>query len=66
MKGTQLQNYKSSPAGTPKDVWMHLQNDAHGLSLFFNNVAKTLHCVLHLTILNDVSSTEKDVYRFTF
>ncbi|XP_059409677.1 IQ domain-containing protein E-like isoform X3 [Carassius carassius] len=30
VKGTQLQNYKTSPAGTPKDVWLHLQNDGHG------------------------------------
>ncbi|XP_050977547.1 IQ domain-containing protein E isoform X2 [Labeo rohita] len=30
VKGKQLQNYKTSPAGTPKDVWLHLQNDGHG------------------------------------
>ncbi|XP_042572761.1 IQ domain-containing protein E-like isoform X5 [Cyprinus carpio] len=30
VKGTQLQNYKTSPAGTPKDIWLHLQNDGHG------------------------------------
>ncbi|XP_026060033.1 IQ domain-containing protein E-like isoform X2 [Carassius auratus] len=30
VKGTQLLNYKTSPAGTPKDVWLHLQNDGHG------------------------------------
>ncbi|XP_016104649.1 IQ domain-containing protein E isoform X2 [Sinocyclocheilus grahami] len=30
VKGTQLQNYKTSPAGTPKDVWLHLQNDGNG------------------------------------
>ncbi|XP_016097005.1 IQ domain-containing protein E-like [Sinocyclocheilus grahami] len=29
VKGTQLQNCKSPPAGTPKDVWLHLQNDGH-------------------------------------
>ncbi|XP_016432204.1 IQ domain-containing protein E-like isoform X2 [Sinocyclocheilus rhinocerous] len=30
VKGTQLQNCKTPPAGTPKDVWLHLQNDGHG------------------------------------
>ncbi|XP_026070717.1 IQ domain-containing protein E-like isoform X2 [Carassius auratus] len=30
VKGTQLQNCKTPPAGTPKDVWLHLQNDGQG------------------------------------
>ncbi|XP_067298129.1 IQ domain-containing protein E isoform X3 [Pseudorasbora parva] len=30
VKGTPLQNCKTSPAGTPRDVWLHLQNDGHG------------------------------------
>ncbi|XP_052400849.1 IQ domain-containing protein E isoform X2 [Carassius gibelio] len=30
VKGTQLLNYKTSPAGTPKDIWLHLQNDGNG------------------------------------
>ncbi|XP_073698996.1 IQ domain-containing protein E [Garra rufa] len=30
VKGPQVQNYKTSPAGTAKDVWLHLQNDGHG------------------------------------
>ncbi|XP_051746897.1 LOW QUALITY PROTEIN: IQ domain-containing protein E [Ctenopharyngodon idella] len=30
VKGTQLQNCKTPPAGTPRDVWLHLQNDGHG------------------------------------
>ncbi|KAK7166610.1 hypothetical protein R3I93_006381 [Phoxinus phoxinus] len=32
VKGTQLQNCKSSPAGTHRDVWLHLQGDGHGKS----------------------------------
>ncbi|XP_055061844.2 IQ domain-containing protein E isoform X1 [Misgurnus anguillicaudatus] len=27
---TQLHKSETSPTGTPRDVWMHLQNDAHG------------------------------------
>ncbi|XP_077061294.1 IQ domain-containing protein E isoform X1 [Siphateles boraxobius] len=32
VKGTQLQNCKTPPARTPRDVWLHLQNDGHGKS----------------------------------
>ncbi|XP_039526106.1 IQ domain-containing protein E isoform X2 [Pimephales promelas] len=32
VKGTLLQNCKTHPAGTPRDVWLHLQNDGPGKS----------------------------------
>ncbi|XP_057187643.1 IQ domain-containing protein E isoform X2 [Triplophysa rosa] len=30
VKKPQLLNPETSPTGTPRDVWLHLQNDAHG------------------------------------